>query len=216
MTSTLLQSIEAKEQLENILVAVNTALPGHEAIEKELSKYSQSKDTFIKQLQSMWYQRELPIYTELQIRQMNSAYYSDKARKQVSNGLHGKDMVDMESRNWIIKSSTSWRGWNASESVYYETPLLFEGEIGYEKNFQPLIVTDPASKSVNLIVSLTKIIKRGADMCLSNDNWSNLFLTFAKNHMVNDHQLSKYSDKVDTLFEEIVKSVNADSEIAKI
>ena len=98
MTLTLLQSIEAKEQLENILVAVNTALPGHEAIEKKLSKYSQSKDTFIKQLQSMWYQRELSIYTELQIRQMNSAYYSDKA-KQVSNGLHGKDMVDMENRN---------------------------------------------------------------------------------------------------------------------
>ena len=54
-------------------------------------------------------------------------------------------------------------------------------------------------------------------MCLSDGIWSNLFLTFAKNHMVNDHQtLSKYSDTVDALFEEIVKSVNADSEIAKI
>ena len=126
-------------------------------------------------------------------------------------------MVDMGSRDWVIKSSTSWKGWNASESNYYETPILFEGEIGYEKNFQPLVVCDPASKSVNLIVSLTKIIRRGADMCLSDDNWSNLFFTFAKNHMVNDHQtLSQYSDNVDTLFEEIVKSVNAESEIAKI
>ena len=85
---------------------------------------------------------------------MNAAYYSKKAKNQVSSRLHGKDMVDMDGRNWIIKSSTSWRGWNASESVYYETPLLFEGEIGYEKNFQPLIVSDPASKSVNLIISL--------------------------------------------------------------
>ena len=66
---------------------------------------------------------------------MNSAYYSDKAKKQVSNGLQGKNMIDMESRNWIIKGSSSWRGWNASESVYYETPLLFEGEIGFEKIF---------------------------------------------------------------------------------
>ena len=107
MTSTLLQSIEAKEQLENILVAINEALPNKEPIQRELSKYSQSKDQFVKRLQQEWYQRELPIYTELQVRQMNSAYYSDKAKKQVSNGLQGKNMIDMESRSWIIKSSSS-------------------------------------------------------------------------------------------------------------
>ena len=38
MTSALLQSIEAKEQLEKILLAVNEAIPGNEAIEKKLSK----------------------------------------------------------------------------------------------------------------------------------------------------------------------------------
>ena len=54
-------------------------------------------------------------------------------------------------------------------------------------------------------------------MCLSDENWSNLFLTFAKLHMANDHQtLSKYSDDIDNLFEQIVGAVNADSEIAKI
>ena len=54
-------------------------------------------------------------------------------------------------------------------------------------------------------------------MCLSDENWSNLFLTFAKHHMANDHQtLSKYCDDVDNLFDQIVGAVNADSEIAKI
>ena len=81
MTSTLLQSIEAKEQLENILVAINKAIPNQEPILKELSKYSQSKDQFIKRLQQQWYQRDLPVFTELQVRQMNSAYYSEKAKK---------------------------------------------------------------------------------------------------------------------------------------
>ena len=98
MTSTLLQSIEAKEQLENILVAINKAIPNQEPILKELSKYSQSKDQFIKRLQQQWYERDLPVFTELQIRQ-NSAYYSEKAKKQVSNGLQGKEMIDMESRH---------------------------------------------------------------------------------------------------------------------
>ena len=217
MASSLLQSIEAKEQIEKILVAINDAFPGKKQIQDELSKYSQSKDTFIKQLQEMWHQREMSVFTELQIRQMNSTYYSDKARKQVSSKLHGQDLVEMPSRDWVIKTETAWKGWNASESNYYETPILFEGDIGYEKNFAPLVVCDPASKSVNLIISLEKIIRRGSSMCLSDGNWSTLFLTFAKNHMANDHQsLSQYSDNADTLFEEIVKSVNAESEIAKI
>ena len=44
-------------------------------------------------------------------------------------------MIDMESRSWIIKSTSKWSGWNASESVYYDAPLLFEGEINFERNF---------------------------------------------------------------------------------
>ena len=81
MTSNLLQSIEAKEQLQSILVAINDAFPNHDSIERELSKYSGSKEQSIKRLQQEWYQQELPIYTELQVRQMNSAYYSDKAER---------------------------------------------------------------------------------------------------------------------------------------
>ena len=135
MASSLFQSIEAKEQIEKVLVAINDALPGKKSIQDELSKYSQSKDTFIKQLQEMWHQREMPIFTELQIRQMNSTYYSDKSRKQVSSKLHGQELVEMPSRDWVIKTETAWKGWNASESSYYETPILFEGDIGYDKNF---------------------------------------------------------------------------------
>ena len=105
----------------------------------------------------MWHQREMSVFTELEIRQMNSTYYSDKARKQVSSKLHGQDLVEMPSRDWVIKTETAWKGWNASESNYYETPILFEGDIGYEKNFAPLVVCDPASKSVNLIISLERL-----------------------------------------------------------
>ena len=217
MTSSLLQSIESKEQLHNVLSAINEAFPNRAPIENELSKYSASKEQSIRRLQQEWYNRTLPLYTELQVRQMNSAYYSERAKKQVAADLEGRTLIDMDSRSWVVKSSTQWSGWNAAESTYYDSPLLFEGDINFEKNFEPLIVSDKDSKSVNLIVSLSKMIKRGADMCLSNANWSILFLSFANMHMPNDHQnLSKYSDEIDGLFEQIVASVNADSEIAKL
>ena len=126
MTSSLLQSIETKDQLHNVLAAINEAFPNRAPIENELSKYSASKEQSIKRLQQEWYNRELPLYTELQVRQMNSAYYSDRAKKQVSADLQGRSMIDMDPWSWVIKSSTRWSGWNSSESVYYETPLLFE------------------------------------------------------------------------------------------
>ena len=188
MTSNLLQNIEAKEQLQNILQAINEALPDKEPIQRELGKYTRSKDQFIKRLQEQWYGRELPNYTELQVRQMNSAHYSDNAKKQVINDMQRRETIDMEAKSWIIKSSEKWSGWNAAENVYFDTPLLFEGDINYERNFQPLIVSDQASKSVNLITSLSKIIKKGSQMCLSDPNWSILFLTFAKTHLMDDHQ----------------------------
>ena len=140
MTSSLLQSIETKDQLHNVLAAINEAFPNRAPIENELSKYSATKEQSIKRLQQEWYHRELPIYSELQVRQMNSAYYSDRAKRQVSADLQGRSMIDMDPRSWVIKSATRWSGWNASESVYYETPLLFEGDINFERNFQSLIV----------------------------------------------------------------------------
>ena len=53
MASSLLQGIEAKERIEKVLEAINKAFPDQKPIQDELSKYSQSKDTFIKQLQEI-------------------------------------------------------------------------------------------------------------------------------------------------------------------
>ena len=161
MTSNLLQSIETKEQLHNVLAAINEAFPNQAPIESELGKYTASKEQAIRRLQQEWYNRTLPLYTELQVRQMNSAYYSEKAAKQIAANLGGKTYIEMDARNWVVKTATRWSGWNAAESIYYESPLLFEGDINFEKNFEPLVVSDKDSRSVNLLVSLSKMIKKG-------------------------------------------------------
>ena len=215
MTSNLLQSIETKEQLHNVLAAINEAFPNQAPIENELGKYTASKEQAIRRLQQEWYNRTLPLYTELQVRQMNSAYYSEKAAKQIAANLGGKTYIEMDARNWVVKSATRWSGWNAAESIYYESPHLFEGDINFEKNFEPLVVSDKDSRSVNLLVSLSKMIKKGAEMCLSDPNWSVMFLSFASAHMPNDHQnLSKHSDEVDGLFEPYYIKADPKSNIA--
>ena len=217
MTSNLLQSLETKEQLHSVLAAINEAFPNQAPIENELGKYTASKEQAIKRLQEKWYNRDLPLYTELQVRQLNSSFYSEKAAKQIAANLGGKTYIEMDPRNWIVKTPNKWSGWNAVQSVYYDTPLLFEGDIHFEKNFAPLVVADKDSQSVNLLVSLSKLITKGNEMCLSDNNWAVMFLSFASVYMPGDHpNLMKYTDDVDGLFEALVSSVNADSEIAKI
>ena len=51
MTSSLLQGIESKEQLHNILSAINEAFPNRAPIENELGKYTTSKEQSIRRLQ---------------------------------------------------------------------------------------------------------------------------------------------------------------------
>ena len=96
MTSSLLQSIETKEQLHNVLSAINEAFPNQAPIENELGKYTASKEQAIRRLQQEWYNRTLPLYTELQVRQMNSAYYSERAKKQIAADLEGRTFIDMD------------------------------------------------------------------------------------------------------------------------
>ena len=217
MTSSLLQSLETKEQLHSVLAAINEAFPNQAPIENELGKYTASKEQAIKRLQEKWYNRDLPLYTELQVRQLNSSFYSEKAAKQIAANLGGKTYIEMDPRNWVVKTPSKWSGWNAVQSVYYDTPLLFEGDLQFEKNFAPLVVADKDSQSVNLLVSLSKLITKGNEMCLSDNNWAVMFLSFASVYMPGDHpNLMKYTDDVDGLFEALVSSVNADSEIAKL
>ena len=217
MTSNLLQSLETKEQLHSVLAAINEAFPNNTSIENELGKYTASKEQAIKRLQEKWYNRDLPLYTELQVRQLNSSFYSEKAAKQVAANLGGKTYIEMDPRNWVVKTPSKWSGWNAVQSVYYDMPILFEGDILFEKNFAPLVVADKDSQSVNLLVSLSKLITKGNQMCLSDSNWAGMFLSFASVYMPGDHpNLMKYTDDVDGLFEALVSSVNADSEIAKL
>ena len=113
MASNILQNIETKEQLDHILEVIKDALPEKENIQREFSKYTRFKDHFIKKLQKEWYGREMPNYTELQVRQMNSAHYSDKAKKTVVNDMQGRETIDMDQKSWVIKSAEKWSGWNA-------------------------------------------------------------------------------------------------------
>ena len=96
-------------------------------------------------------------------------------------------------------------------------PILFEGPLLFERNFDNLVVADKESGSINLIWTISKILDKGISMCLSEENWISCFLHLAKSYLPNSYQaLSRYSANLEGLFSTLVASVNGDHEIAKI
>merc|ERR1712055_1206993 len=123
----------------------------------------------------------------------------------------------MDSRSWVIKTDSVWRGWDPESSQYFEAPILFEGEIKFHQVYEQLVVSDKDSGSVNLIWTIKKLIKRGSDSCLSDENWIRLWLQFSQKYMSTSYPtVSRYSDNLETLFHTLVTNINADEELAKL
>ena len=213
-----IQQLQANLKFEKLLTLIGELAPGNKNVQDEISTLSNSKKNFIEKLQTKWKSIKTPNFTELEIREICQSYYENLEHSNEMRMVQGLDRVAIvDSRNWIVKSEQNWFGWDCEKSRYYTEPLLYEGIVNYGKQFDPLIVTNKDSGSLNMIWTLEKFIEKGGQMGLSHDNWCLVWLTLAKHHMQNDFSsLSRYSNDADGLFLQMTLSVNSESEIAKI
>ena len=136
---------------------------------------------------------------------------------QVQDEMQERSVGRMDPRDFIIRDTAQWRGYDAENGRYHTKPIRFDGDLPFSKIYQPLIVWDQESGSCNLIWSIRKLIKEGSDNMLSDKNWISLWLQFSQKHMAGSfHNLSRYSDDLETLFTTMISSVNVDDELAKL
>ena len=217
MMNSALHEMELLDNMQTLYKILLETHPDNEKIQKELGKLTNNKDTYLRQIIDLWDKRTQPTYTELEIKQICSTYYANETENAVIDALQGREKCKMESRNWIVKTDSVWRGWNPEDSEYYEDPIMFEGEIKFNQYYEQLVVSDKDSGSCNLIWTIKKLIKRGSDSCLSNENWISLWLQFSRKYMPSSYTtLSRYSDDLETLFLALVTNVNADEELGKL
>ena len=209
--------MEISDNLETVLNLLQDVAPGNQNIKDQLGKISKNRNTFITQLQEKWQSRTQPTHTEMDIKTMNTQFYADEELNKIIAETNGRTQNKMNSRDWIIKGADKWLGWDAENSVYFPLPILFEGTLDFKRNFENLVVSDRESGSINLIWTISKILDKGINMCLSDDNWISCFLHLAKNYLPNNYQaLSRYSANLEGLFSTLVSSVNGDHEISKL
>ena len=217
MMPSTLHDLELSDNMQTLYKILLKTHPDNEEIQKELGKLTNNKDTYIKQLITQWNSRSQPLYTEIDIKKLCSSYYANDQDNAVVDGLQNRTKCKMDSRSWVIKTDSLWRGWSPEDSQYFADPILFEGEIKFDKYYEQLVVSDKDSGSVNLIWTIRKLIKRGSASCLSDENWISLFLQFGRKYMPTSYPtLARYSDNLETLFHTLVTNINADEELAKL
>ena len=217
MMPSTLHDLELSDNMQTLYKILLKTHPDNEEIQKELGKLTNNKDTYIKQLITQWNSRSQPLYTEIDIKKLCSSYYANDQDNAVVDGLQNRTKCKMDSRSWVIKTDSLWRGWSPEDSQYFVDPILFEGEIKFDKYYEQLVVSDKDSGSVNLIWTIRKLITRGSASCLSDENWISLFLQFSRKYMPTSYPtLARYSDNLETLFHTLVTNINADEELAKL
>ena len=95
--------------------------------------------------------------------------------------------------------------------------IQFEGELSFEKLFGHVIDFDRESKSLNLFESLKKILQRGNLIGFSESQWQSVLLQFSQKYLPGEYSaLCRFEAEDGTnLFQNIVRYLNTDTEIAK-
>ena len=212
-----IQQLENQENWKKLYEILAEAHPGRDDIQAELGKLSNNKNSYVKQIQAQWEAKPTPLYTEADIKRINSAWYSNRTVNGVVGSLLDRVSTEVHPRDWIIKSEQKWIAWDSENSEYMSLPIRFDGEIKFEKFYEQLIISDRKSSSCNLIWSIRKLIDAGGAACLSDTNWISLWLTFAKKYMSSAYPtLSRYSDNLEVLFRTMISNINADEEVSKL
>ena len=209
MNSTI-ANLTANRNYEKLLDLFNQIAPENKDVQKQISALTTSKSTYIKQLQKKWNSIAPPQFTELDIRELCTNFYQAQEEENESRALRFLPRIGtVDSKNWVVKADYAWHGWSPEDGKYFEDPLLFEGPVNFSKIFEPLIISDKDSGSINLIWTVEHFLRKGIDMGLSAANWTTIWIALAKSHLPNQFQsLSRFVGDVDKLFFELVASIN--------
>ena len=211
-------TVKAARNHEQILQLLQQALPENAEVQSQLDTLISNKQSYIKRLVTIWNQRIPPIYTEKGVRETCQAFYQQQERENESRSYRNAGDISMaDPKNWIIKQDSGWFGWSPQDNCYMEDPLLFEGQIEFTRHFEPFIVADSKSESINLVWSIKNLIRKGEALGLGDAGFITVFLNLSRKYLPFQFQsLSRHLNDCDKLFQELLSSVNCELEVSKI
>ena len=116
----------SQKQYENVLNLLTDAQPDNLVLQNKLDSLITKKSSHIKKLLKKWIKRDLPLYSEKDIRELNLEFISDKIRRLGDRLTRGfENQCNVDSKSWILKQNSKWLGWDPDTNQYFSAPIEF-------------------------------------------------------------------------------------------
>ena len=212
-----LSNYKVKNELEKLKDALVKYTPDNEGLINTIKALTPKNSLLINALIEEWNERIIPQLSEKDIIKQNMAYQSRKGRHDglVAVGMDPNDLV--HEKRWILKSKDAWLGWIPEAQAYTDVPLIYGGDLDYDKTFERKVLRYQVSGTINLYRTMKKFLETFISMGLTDRQICEILLELCKKHVPHQYSsLARHTEDAGKLWVELASSLNNDVEESKV
>ena len=212
-----LEGYKLKNEIEKLKKAVITFTPDNHGLVNAIKDLTPKNNLLINALIEHWSLREKPTVSEKDVIRQNLAYQSKQQR---AFNLAGREMDTndlVNEKRWILKNNDAWFGWIPEHQEYTSKPLIYGGDLDYNKVFERKVLRYQVSGTINLNRTMRKFLESFNSMGLSDEQICEILLELCKKHVSHQYSsLARHTNNAAKLWLELASSLNNDVEESKV
>ena len=120
-------------------------------------------------------------------------------------------------KRWVLKNADGWYGWIPENQAYTNRPIIYGGDLDYEKKFEKKVLKYQVSNTINLFRTMRKFLETFIAMGLTDGQICEILLELCKKHVPHQYSsLARHTENAGKLWLELASSLNNDVEESKV
>ena len=212
-----LEGYKLKNELEKLKNAVVKFTPDNQGLVEAIKGLTPKNHLLINALVELWNKREPPTLSEKDVIKQNMEYQAQHGRQArlAEVEMDPNDLVN--EKRWILRNYDGWFGWVPEHQEYTKKPLIFGGDLDYNKVFERKVIKYQVSGTINLHRTMQKFLENFISMGLTDEQICEILLELCKKHVPHQYSsLARHTHNAAKLWLELASSLNNDVEESKV